>query len=168
MIDEIDTLLKNHNELTILKARVTSLTSQLKAHDLTLSEKEECAREFENIKQKQMHDKEVIKLVETLKQKKMEYNEPNKYCEGVVKKLIERVKKLLVGYDYVFECAQELNEVKASREKIQRELNEAQKKLDELQLSKGVDSFRKNFENNRAVIAVKVQELKNLQLGTEF
>lgn len=115
-----------------------------------------------------MHDKEVIKLVETLKQKKMEYNEPNKYCEGVVKKLIERVKKLLIGYDYVFECAQELNEVKANRDKIQRELNEAQKKLDELQLSKGVDTFRENFENNRAVIGMKVQELKKLQLGTEF
>ena len=56
----------------------------------------------------------------------------------MVKKLVDRVKKLLLGYDYVYECAQELEEVKRNRDKIQGELNEAQRKLDELQLSKGV------------------------------
>lgn len=35
-----------------------------------------------------------------------------------------------------------------------------------MQLEKGVEQFRKNFETNRAVIANKVRELKTLELGT--
>lgn len=45
----------------------------------------------------------------------------------------------------MFDCAQELDEVRSNRDKIQTELNEAQRKLDELQLSKGVEEFRQTF-----------------------
>ena len=51
----------------------------------------------------------MIKLIESLKNKKMELNEVNKYCEGVVTKLTERVRNLLAGYDYVYNCAQGLD-----------------------------------------------------------
>ncbi len=53
-------------------------------------------------------------------------------------KLIERVKKLLKGYEYVYECAQELGQVTDNRDKIQTELKETQTKLDQLQLSTNI------------------------------
>ena len=40
--------------------------------------------------------------------KKDKSNINNMYCEGVVKKLEDRVKKVLMTYDYTFECAQGL------------------------------------------------------------
>ena len=36
----------------------------------------------------------------------------NKYCEGVVKKLEDRVKRVLMTYDYTFDCAEGLDTMK--------------------------------------------------------
>lgn len=47
--------------------------------------------------------------------KKDKSNISNKYCEGVVKKLEDRVKKVLMTYDYTFECAEGLEDIKRKR-----------------------------------------------------
>ncbi len=82
-----------------------------------------------------------------------------------MKKLVERVKKVLVGYDYLFECARGLPQVTSNRDLVKKEVDDAQRKLDELQLSKGVEEFRETFEHNRAVMVAKANQLKSLQLG---
>lgn len=60
-------------------------------------------------------------------------------------KLIDRIKKLLIGYDYVYECAFELEHVRENRDRVRKELEEAQRKLNELQQSRGVEEFRRFF-----------------------
>lgn len=37
--------------------------------------------------------------------KREKTNINNKYCEGVTAKLLDRVKKVLLSYNYTFECA---------------------------------------------------------------
>lgn len=68
-----------------------------------------------------------------LREKKRESNNVNnKYCEGVAKKLEDRVKKVLMTYDYTFECAEGLEDLRIKKRNITEELDIAQKRLKEL------------------------------------
>jgi hypothetical protein len=61
-----------------------------------------------------------------LREKKKDKNNiNNKYCEGVVKKLEDRVKKVLLSYDYTFECAEGLEEMVNQKQNDIKELEKA-------------------------------------------
>lgn len=62
----------------------------------------------------------------SLREKKKDINaKSNKYCEGVAKKLEDRVRKLLKIYDYTFECAEGYDELKDKKIFEERELKAA-------------------------------------------
>lgn len=82
----------------------------------------------------------------SLREKKKDVNSNNKYCEGVAKKLEDRVRKLLKIYDYTFECASGIDELKIKKIEDNKELESAQKRLKELEDSKGIDEYKKKFE----------------------
>ena len=65
-----------------------------------------------------------------LREKKKDINNiKNKYCEGVAKKLEDRVKKVLLSYDYTFECAEGLEEKRNQRDDDRADLEKAQARL---------------------------------------
>lgn len=47
------------------------------------------------------------------------------------------------GYDYIWTCKEGLEQMKKEREQIDKELQEAKQKEDELQMSKSVNAFRR-------------------------
>jgi len=61
--------------------------------------------------------------------KKDKSNINNKYCEGVVKKLEDRVKKVLLSYDYTFECAEGLEDMRSQKNSDLQDLLWAEKRL---------------------------------------
>jgi hypothetical protein len=42
--------------------------------------------------------------------------------------LIERIRRLLIGYDYIWTCKEGLEQMKKEREQIDKELQEAKQK----------------------------------------
>ena len=49
-----------------------------------------------------------------------------------------------------------------------RQLQEAERRLHDLQMSKGVNEFKTNFEHNRQVMFNKMEQLKTFKLGTPY
>lgn len=107
MIKDLDTILENYNEIGELKEKISSYKSLIKALELALEDKRECAEELDEVRKSQQNQKEIHILMSSLRDKKKEAdNRPNKYCKGVAIKLEERMKVLLNMYDYLFKCAE--------------------------------------------------------------
>ena len=71
-----------------------------------LEEKEKCAGERDEIiKYQRSKGQEIKVLMEDLKEKK---GINNTYCEGVAKKLDRKIRRILMEYDYAFECAENI------------------------------------------------------------
>ena len=101
----------------------------------------------------------------SLREKKKDVNaQNNKYCEGVAKKLEDRVKKLLKIYDYTFECAEGIDELKEKKADEERDLKAYKKRLEELENSKGIDDYKKKFEDNRKYMAEKHKKISSFKI----
>lgn len=49
----------------------------------------------------------------------------NTFCEGVAKKLEDRVKKVIISYNYTFECAEGLRDMEQQRDNSRANLQKA-------------------------------------------
>lgn len=117
----------------MLRAKILNLKSKIDIADLMIEEKEACAKEKNEIKRFQKYDHEIKSHMAILREKKKDVsNIKNKYCEGVAKKLEDRIKKVLLSYDYTFECAEGLDELKRQRDEDKVELDKAESRLRQL------------------------------------
>ena len=147
---ELNAILENYNEVGVLRIRVSSLKGKLEAMTLMVDEKEGCAREVASIQGRQRNEEEIQALMTSLREKKKDASaQHNKYCEGVAKKLEDRVKKLLRIYDYTFECAEGLDDLRARLLSHQADLTFTLRRLEELESGAGIDLYKKKFEENR-------------------
>ena len=103
----------------------------------------------------------------SLREKKKDVNsQNNKYCEGVAKKLEDRVKKLLKIYDYTFECAEGVDELNDKKVAEEKELESFRNRLKELEDSKGIDDYKRKFEENRKYMSEKHKKVSSFKIST--
>ena len=166
LVADLNAILQNYNEIGILKGKITRLRGEIDIAELMLEEKELCAKERDEIRKFQKNEGEIKALMANLREKKNDKNNVNnKYCEGVAKKLEDRVKKVLMTYDYTFECAEGLEELKLKRDNDKRELIEAEARLKELENSAGIDEYKRKFEDNRKFIKEKHSEVASFKIN---
>lgn len=167
LMKDLNSILQNYNEVGLLKTRIANSKGKVEAMNLMLDEKEGCVAEIESIKKSQRNEEEIQSLMNSLREKKKDISaQNNKYCEGVAKKLEDRVKKLLKIYDYTFECAEGIDELREKKLREESELAAAEKRLRELENNAGIDEYKRKFEENRKFIDSKSKEISAFRIST--
>lgn len=116
-LDDIDTLIGNYTYKKNLEEKMANLKNKIEIDRLTLNEKINCNHSMSNIRSKYHINEEIKKIFMELREKKKEFKGMNNtHCEGVAKKLEEKIRSWLKIINRAYICSEGLEDVKKSYE----------------------------------------------------
>lgn len=134
-----------------------------------LADKELCDKQKQNIENFQKNQNEIKQMMVSLREKKRDGPEQDlKFCRGVTVRLEEQIKESLRLYDLSFLGAEDLQELRDQLKKDKIKLNEAEKRLKELEGTAGIDDYKKKVGGNRLFFQRKKSDINVFSLGNTF
>lgn len=134
-LDDIDSVINNYANKKTLEEKIASWNNKIEIEKLLLNEKIDCNNSKGKIKNHNHFNEEIKKTFKDLRQKKKEFDGMNNtQCEGVAKKLEEKIRSELKIINRAFICSEGLGDIQRNLVAKEAELENLKKKLEDLKL----------------------------------
>ena len=164
---DIDSLIGNYTYRSNLQERINNLQNKIEIDRLTLNEKRNCNHSKYNIRSRAHITEEIRRIFMDLREKKKEFKGMNNtHCEGVAKKLDEKIRNWLKIINRAHICSEGLEEVEGRLADKERDLARMKQELAGLEVGQ-LEVYERNYKRTVSEVNDDIDAMREFKAGRD-
>ena len=133
---------------------------------LTLNEKKSCNESKSNIRSRTNHSEEILKIFHELRAKKKEFRN-NSHCEGVAKKLEDKIRSWIKIINRAYICSEGIEKVEMDLRVREAELARLEDELRRLEVGE-LDLYHRNYNETQDEVSRELDYMRTFTVGKQM